>query len=261
MIFFFKMHSLFCLLILSVKLVCVCKADLINANKLKIIVNSSANWHIEVDREICQSLKSLLSPFSFGELANYALSMIKKFINMKWRFCQFGEIFLVEKEKLLSRCRMIAFHSLVKTNGTLLGNNFYILQVPNTYGINFSVTEFKSVHSGLRTFFAIPVPVYISGCQLVCQVFLSNIYEIFEQFDSGKIMHSYIGIVGFSCYLGYMEAKAKMPSKTLSIMCGVWPFFSLFTDKNCLEIYFTTKSKSYTFVVQGLFQVMNDEKP
>ncbi len=47
---------------------------------------------------------------------------------------------------------MIAFHSLVETNGTLVGNNFYILQVPNTYGINFSVVEFKSVHSGLGYF-------------------------------------------------------------------------------------------------------------
>ena len=98
----------------------------------------------------------------------------------------------------------------------------------------------------------------ITGCQLVCRVHLK--YEIIEQFDSSKTMHSYIGIVGFSCYLGYMEAKAKIPPETLSIICGVWPFFSLFTEKNCLEIYFKTKSKSF-FIVQGLFQVLNDEKP
>ncbi len=147
------MHIFVCFLILSVKFFCVHMEDLMNAKKLKTVVNSSTKWHIEVDREICQSLKFAFGQFSFGELANYAFSMIKKFINIKWRFCQFGEIFLVDKQEILSRCRMIAFHSLVETSGTLLGNNFYILKVPNTYGINFSFSEFKSVHSGLCILF------------------------------------------------------------------------------------------------------------
>ena len=57
-----------------------------------------------------------------------------------------------------------------------------------------------------------------------------------------------------------MEAKAKTPPKTLSVICGVWPFFSLYTNQNYLEIYFQTKSKSYKFTVQGLFQIINEDQ-
>ncbi len=147
--------------------------DVINANKLQTIANST-KWHVEIDREICQSLKSVFGMFSFGELAKYAFPMIKKFFEIKWRFCQFTQIFLVEKQEVLSRCRMISFHSLVHTKGTLVGNNFYALQVPNAYGINFSVTEFKSVHSG-ECFYTNPVSALFRlfvwfVCQLCAEV-------------------------------------------------------------------------------------------
>ncbi len=56
-----------------------------------------------------------------------------------------------------------------------------------------------------------------------------------------------------------MEAKTKIPAKTVSIVCGNLPFFSLFTEKNYLEIYFDTKSEWYKFTVQGLFQLMDED--
>ncbi len=142
----FNMCVHFCLLFVSIKLNCAL-VDLMDANKLKNIVNST-KWMVEIDREIYQSLKSVFGMFPFGIFAKYALLMINKFFLVKWRFCQFAEIFLVDKQEVLSRCRMISLHSLVQTNGTLVGSNFYVLQVPNTFGINFSVTEFISVHTG-----------------------------------------------------------------------------------------------------------------
>ncbi len=68
-----------------------------------------------------------------------------------------------------------------------------------------------------------------------------------------------IGILGFSCYLGYMEVKVKTPQQTLSIICGTWPFFSLYTEKNYLELKFVIKSTLHKFAVQGWFQVINED--